>query len=75
MKPLTITFLSVSGLLLLAIGGTILFVPHAFYASDGIILGNDPNLLSESAPPAGCWRPVLCLSWPEPFVTICDRWL
>ncbi len=53
MKLLTITFLSVSGLLLLAIGGTILLVPHAFYASDGIVLGNDPSLLSEIRAPGG----------------------
>lgn len=53
MKPLTITFLSVAGLLLLAIGGTILLVPHAFYASDGIVLGNDPSLLSEIRAPGG----------------------
>lgn len=53
MKPLTITFLAVAGLLLLAIGGTILLVPHAFYASDGIVLGNDPSLLSEIRAPGG----------------------
>jgi len=53
MKSLTPIFLSVSGLLLLAIGGTILLVPHAFYASDGIVLGNDPSLLSEIRAPGG----------------------
>jgi hypothetical protein len=53
MKFLTVIFLSVSGLLLLAIGCTILFVPHAFYASDGIVLGNDPRLLSEIRAPGG----------------------
>ena len=53
MKPVTSIFLTVSGLLLLAIGGTILFVPHAFYASDGIVLGQDPSLLSEIRAPGG----------------------
>ena len=53
MKPLTIVFLSVSGLLLLAIGGAILLVPHVFYASDGIVLGSDPSLLSEIRAPGG----------------------
>jgi hypothetical protein len=53
MKPLTSIFLTVSGLLLLAIGSTILFVPHAFYASDGIVLGNNPSLLSEIRAPGG----------------------
>jgi hypothetical protein len=53
MKSLTLIFLSVSGLLLLIIGGTILLVPQAFYASDGIALGNDPSLLSEIRAPGG----------------------
>jgi hypothetical protein len=53
MKPLTSIFLTVSGLLLLAIGGTILFVPHTFYASDGIVLGNNPSMLSEIRAPGG----------------------
>ncbi len=46
-NSLTVIFLFLSGMLLLVIGGTILFLPHAFYANDGILLGNDPNLLSE----------------------------
>ncbi len=53
MKRLTVIFLSLSGLLLLAIGGTILITPHAFYASDGIMLGSDPSLLSEIRAPGG----------------------
>ncbi|MEM6256395.1 MAG: DUF4345 domain-containing protein [Cyanobacteria bacterium P01_D01_bin.156] len=53
MKSLTPLFLFASGLLLLVIGGTILLVPHAFYASDGIMLGNDPSLLSEIRAPGG----------------------
>ncbi|MGI9389768.1 MAG: DUF4345 domain-containing protein [Boseongicola sp.] len=46
--------LSISGVIALAIGFFILLVPHAFYASYGITLGQDPNLLSElRAPGAG----------------------
>ena len=43
----TVIFLFLSGMLLLVFGGTILLLPHAFYANDGISLGNDPSLLSE----------------------------
>ncbi|MEO1341230.1 MAG: DUF4345 domain-containing protein [Cyanobacteria bacterium J06635_13] len=46
-NSLTAIFLFLSGFLLLGIGGTILLFPHAFYANDGILLGNDPSLLSE----------------------------
>ena len=53
MNHLTSCFLGFAALLLLAIGGTILLVPHAFYASDGIVLGNDPSLLSEIRAPGG----------------------
>ena len=52
-RSLTPIFLILSGLLLLAIGGTILFMPHAFYGSDGIVLGYDPSLLSEIRAPGG----------------------
>lgn len=46
--------LAVSGLTALAIGAFIVTAPHAFYASYGIALGDDPNLLSElRAPGAG----------------------
>ncbi len=46
--------LGLSGVTALAIGSAILFVPHAFYASYGIALGPDPNMLSElRAPGAG----------------------
>ncbi|MEO1621925.1 MAG: DUF4345 domain-containing protein [Cyanobacteria bacterium J06632_3] len=44
---LNVLFLSISGLLLLIIGSTILLMPQAFYASDGVVLGNNPSLLSE----------------------------
>ncbi|QPZ90138.1 DUF4345 domain-containing protein [Thioclava electrotropha] len=46
--------LGLSGLTAFTIGALILFVPHAFYASYGITLGDDANLLSElRAPGAG----------------------
>lgn len=46
--------LGLSGLTALAIGASILSVPHAFYASYGITLGEDASLLSElRAPGAG----------------------
>ncbi|MEM9293581.1 MAG: DUF4345 domain-containing protein [Acidobacteriota bacterium] len=49
-------FLFLSGLLLLGIGASILLVPHAFFATNGITLGassGDPNLLSEIRAPGG----------------------
>ncbi|SNT29902.1 DUF4345 domain-containing protein [Antarctobacter heliothermus] len=46
--------LGLSGLTALTIGAFILFAPHAFYASYGITLDEDANLLSElRAPGAG----------------------
>ena len=46
--------LGLSGLTAFTIGALILFAPHAFYASYGIALGEDINLLSElRAPGAG----------------------
>ncbi|TCP41489.1 DUF4345 domain-containing protein [Rhodovulum marinum] len=46
--------LGLSGLTALTIGACILLVPHAFYASYGITLGDDASLLSElRAPGAG----------------------
>ncbi|MEM1361621.1 MAG: DUF4345 domain-containing protein [Pseudomonadota bacterium] len=46
--------LAISGVTAIAIGSFILLAPHAFYASYGITLGQDPNLLSElRAPGAG----------------------
>ena len=44
---LNVLFLFISGLLLLIFGSGILLVPQAFYASDGVFLGNNPSLLSE----------------------------
>lgn len=50
----TTIFLFIAGLLLLVIGGSILLVPQAFHlASNGIVLDNDPNLLSEIRAPGG----------------------
>ena len=46
-------YLTLAGLLLLAIGGAILLAPHAFHASNGIELGNNPTLLSEIRAPGG----------------------
>lgn len=43
--------LGASGVIALAIGAFILFAPHAFYASYGIAIANDPNLLSELRAP------------------------
>ena len=45
------TALGLSGLTALTIGAFILFAPHAFYASYGIALGKDANLLSELRAP------------------------
>ncbi|KEO50987.1 DUF4345 domain-containing protein [Thioclava pacifica] len=56
MRPnrLETTALGVAGFTALTIGAFILFMPHAFYASYGITLGEDANLLSElRAPGAG----------------------
>ncbi|GAB5430887.1 DUF4345 domain-containing protein [Rhodobacteraceae bacterium R_SAG7] len=46
--------LGISGVTACAIGTLIALAPHAFYASYGITLGQDPNLLNElRAPGAG----------------------
>lgn len=46
--------LGINGVTALAIGTFIALAPHAFYASYGITLGQDPNLLNElRAPGAG----------------------
>lgn len=44
--------LGLSGLTAVGIGGFIMVAPHAFYASYGITLGDDPSLLSELRAPA-----------------------
>lgn len=45
--------LSVSGVMLLLVGAATLLLPHAFFASEGIPLGNNPGLLSEIRAPGG----------------------
>ena len=46
--------LGIAGFTSLSIGAFILAAPHSFYASYGIVLGQDPSLLSElRAPGAG----------------------
>ena len=44
---LNVLFLSIAGLMLLIIGGAVLLTPQAFYTNDGVLLGNNPSLLSE----------------------------
>lgn len=51
-------FLALSGAIALAIGLTILLMPHALFASNHVTLGSDPNLLSEIRAPGGVL--VLC---------------
>lgn len=49
----SLAFLFLSGALLLGIGGSIVWVPHVFHAGNGIVLGDDPSLLSEIRAPGG----------------------
>ncbi len=49
----TTAYLSLSGLLLLVIGATLLLAPHAIHASNGVSLGDNPSLLSEIGAPGG----------------------
>lgn len=51
--PFTRSFLAISGAIGIAIGLCILFIPHAFYASNQVTLGTDPNLMSEIRAPGG----------------------
>ena len=44
---LNVLFLSIAGLMLLTIGVEVLLTPQTFYANDGVLLGNNPSLLSE----------------------------
>lgn len=46
-------FLVVSGVVLIGVGGALLFVPVAFLASSGIDLGDNVNLLNEIRAPGG----------------------
>ena len=45
--------LIVAGTLLLLIGAGILFAPHSFFATNGIMLGREPSLMSEIRAPGG----------------------
>ncbi len=45
--------LVVAGLVAMAIGGSILTIPEAFYASSGITLAQDAGLMSEIRAPGG----------------------
>ena len=54
MKRLILSiFVAVAGGLLVLIGGSALFFPDAFFATNGIVLPNDPSLRSEIRAPAG----------------------
>ncbi len=55
-------YLTLAGLLLLTIGGAVLFAPHAFHASNGIDLGNNPTMLSEIRAPGGLLAVVAMLA-------------
>ena len=50
---ITPIFLAVAGSIAMLIGAAILFVPHAFFASNQIVLEADPNLMSEIRAPGG----------------------
>ena len=52
-RPLTRILLLLAGLTLFVIGAALLLVPHAFFAQNGITLGEDPSLLSEIRAPGG----------------------
>ena len=52
-KPFTRAFLGVAGAIAMLIGGAVLLVPHAFFATNHITLGTDPNLMSEIRAPGG----------------------
>lgn len=45
--------LGVSGTLLLAIGSAVLFYPHSFAATNGVVLSDGASLLSEYRAPGG----------------------
>lgn len=52
-KNLLRVLLLVAGAIGIAVGGALLFVPVAFEASAGIMVGDDPSLLSELRAPGG----------------------
>ena len=51
--PLTRIFLALSGTIAALIGVSVLFIPHTFFATNHIMLGTDPNLMSEIRAPGG----------------------
>lgn len=44
---LNVPFLFIAGLMLLIVGVEVLLMPQNFYASEGVLLGSNPSLLSE----------------------------
>ncbi|MEL7541792.1 MAG: DUF4345 domain-containing protein [Pseudomonadota bacterium] len=52
-RLVTPTFLAIAGAVAAAIGAAILFAPHSFFAANHIMLGTDPNLMSEIRAPGG----------------------
>ena len=52
-NSLTVTYLVLAGLLLLSIGSTLILAPQAFHGGNGVVLGDNPNLLSEIRAPGG----------------------
>lgn len=52
-RPIPRILLAVSALIGLAVGLAVVFQPHAFFTSTGIILGTDPDLMSEIRAPGG----------------------
>ena len=61
--------LFVSGLVATGIGAAILFTPAAFYALNGIRLGNDISLLNEIRAPGGALLAIGLLIMSGAFVT------
>ena len=49
----TRVFLALSGAIAVTIGFLVLFMPHAFFATNQITLGTDPNMMSEVRAPGG----------------------
>lgn len=46
-------FLFLSGIIAISIGGSLMLIPETFQGSNGIMLNNDVNLLSEVRAPGG----------------------
>ncbi len=51
--PFTRIFLALSGAIATFVGFSVLFVPHAFFATNHITIGTDPNMMSEIRAPGG----------------------